>query len=157
MTRESVPQQIVPQEAVIREAQTREDFWKVLVVRGIVFMEEQKIGWAEEIDQHEDSCTHFLGEVDGQPVVVGRLRALPGGEWKLERVAVRRAWRGQGLARRMVQAMLAAAAERGAKRLRLHAQVYLADFYASFGFRTEGGIFQECGIDHVLMIREGSP
>ena len=139
---------------MIRQVQTREDLWKVLIVRGIVFIEEQKVDWEGEIDEHEDSCTHFLGEVDGQPVAAGRLRRLPDGSLKLERIAVRPAWRGQGLARGMVLAMLEVAAQRGVTTLKLHAQVYLEDFYASFGFRTEGDIFRECNIDHILMIRE---
>jgi len=141
---------------MIRIAESREDLWKVLVVRGIVFIEEQKVDWEGEIDEFEDFATHFLGEVGGQPVAAGRLRFLPEGWAKLERIAVRPAWRGQGLARRMMEAMLDAAAARGVSRLKLHAQVYLEDFYASFGFRTEGGIFRECEIDHILMIREGS-
>lgn len=139
---------------MIRIVETREDLWKVLVIRGIVFIEEQKVDWEGEIDEFEDSAIHFLGEHEGQPVAAGRLRFLEGGWAKLERIAVRPAWRGQGHARRMVEAMMRAARDRGALRMKLHAQVYLEDFYASFGFRTEGGIFDECGIDHILMIRE---
>jgi predicted GNAT family N-acyltransferase len=37
----------------------------------------------------------------------------------------------------------------------MHAQVHLQQFYEAFGFRREGGIFEECGIDHITMLREG--
>lgn len=139
---------------MIRIVETREDLWKVLVIRGIVFIEEQKVDWEGEIDAFEDDSLHFLGEVDGQPAAAGRLRFVDDGWAKLERVAVRSRWRGQGLARQIVAAMLASATEKGVRKLKLHAQVYLKDFYASFGFRVEGGIFRECDIDHILMIRK---
>ena len=136
-----------------RIAETKEDVLKVMVVRGIVFIEEQGVDWEGEIDEFEDESLHVLGEVDGQPVATGRLRTLSDGWTKLERIAVRPAWRKRGFAKGMVEFLLAAATERGAKRLKMHAQVYLEDFYGEFGFHREGAIFDECGIDHILMTR----
>jgi predicted GNAT family N-acyltransferase len=137
-----------------RVATTREDVLKVMVIRGIVFIEEQQVDWEGEIDEFEDSSLHILGEVGGQPVASGRLRQVEGGWFKLERIAVRPRWRGQGYARGMVRRLLDEAARQGATRLKMHAQVYLEDFYREFGFRREGPVFDECGIDHILMIRE---
>lgn len=137
-----------------RIATSKEDILKVMVVRGIVFIEEQGVDWEGEIDRYEDESLHVLGEVDGQPVATGRLRVLPDGWHKLERIAVRPAWRGRGLAKGMVEFLLAEAAKQGARRLKMHAQVYLEDFYGEFGFRREGDVFDECGIDHILMTRE---
>lgn len=139
---------------MIRIVSSEEDVLKVMVVRGIVFIEEQKVDWEGEIDEFEAESVHFLGECHGQPIAAGRLRMMPGGVAKVERVAVRPAWRGQGYARRMVQAIMEEARTRKAKKFKLHAQVYLEDFYASFGFQRQGGIFSECGIDHILMTRE---
>ncbi len=133
---------------------SEEDILKVMVVRGIVFIEEQGVDWEGEIDRFEKESIHFLGEHEGQPVAAGRLRILPDGVAKLERIAVRKAWRGRGFARRMVEAILTEAERKNVARFRLHAQVYLEDFYASFGFQRQGGIFRECEIDHILMIRE---
>ena len=137
-----------------RVATTREDVLKVMVIRGIVFIEEQQVDWEGEIDEFEDSSLHILGEVGGQPVASGRLRQVEGGWFKLERIAMRPRWRGQGYARGMVRRLLDEAARQGATRLKMHAQVYLEDFYREFGFRREGPVFDECGIDHILMIRE---
>lgn len=139
---------------MIRVATSEEDILKAMVVRGIVFIEEQQVDWEGEIDEFEKESTHFLGECQGQPVAAGRLRVFPDGWAKLERIAVRPAWRGKGYARRMVEALLAEAKAQGAGKLKLHAQVYLEDFYASFGFERQGGIFRECEIDHILMTRE---
>jgi len=140
---------------MIRLALTSEDILKCLVVRGIVFIEEQEVDWEGEIDEFENTSTHILGEVDGQPVAAGRLRFIDG--WaKLERVAVRPKWRGQGLARDIIAFLMAEADRQGAKKFKLHAQVYLKDLYEQFGFHQEGDVFDECGIPHILMLREES-
>jgi predicted GNAT family N-acyltransferase len=137
-----------------RIAKEPEDVLKVMVIRGIVFIEEQEVDWEGEIDEFEDDSIHILGEVGGQPVASGRLRELPDNWFKLERIAVRPRWRGKGYAREMVVALLEEAKRRGAKKFKMHAQVYLEDFYNDHGFRKEGPVFDECGIDHILMIRE---
>jgi predicted GNAT family N-acyltransferase len=141
-------------ELSLRLATSEEDVLKVLVVRGIVFIEEQQVDWEGEIDAFEKTATHFLGEVGGQPVATGRLRYVDDGWVKVERIAIRPKWRGKGYAKEMVDYMLAHAVEQGATRFKMHAQVYLEDFYTEFGFRREGDVFVECGIDHIFMVRE---
>jgi predicted GNAT family N-acyltransferase len=137
----------------LRLAESSSDVLKVMVVRGIVFIEEQGVSWEGEIDEYEDSCVHVLGEAGGQPVAAGRLRFMDDGRCKIERVAVRPAWRAQGIARAMVSFLLEEAVGRGYNEFLLHAQVYLEEFYKGFGFHRKGAIFNECGIDHVLMVR----
>jgi predicted GNAT family N-acyltransferase len=143
-------------ELSLRIAASEEDVLKALVVRGIVFIEEQEVDWEGEIDEFEKTATHFLGEVGGQPVATGRLRHLEDGWVKVERIAIRPAWRGQGFAQQMVTFMMDHALERGAKKFKMHAQVYLEKFYRGFGFAREGDVFVECGIDHILMVRKDS-
>jgi predicted GNAT family N-acyltransferase len=139
---------------VIRIADAPDDLLKVMVVRGIVFVEEQQVDWEGEFDAYERSSVHVLGEVDGQPVAAGRLRLLTDGWAKIERVAVRPRWRGRGLGRAVVIFLLEEARRRGVRRFRLHAQTYLEEFYAGYGFGREGAVFDECGIPHILMTRE---
>ena len=141
-------------EMSLRVAVSEEDVLKVLVIRGIVFIEEQGVDWEGEIDEFEKTATHFLGEVGGQPVATGRLRHLADGWVKVERIAVRARWRGRGLAKEMVAFLMDHALDMGAKKFKMHAQVYLEDFYREFNFHREGDVFIECGIDHILMIRE---
>jgi predicted GNAT family N-acyltransferase len=138
----------------LRIATSEEDVLKVHVVRGIVFIEEQQVPYEGEIDQFEKTATHFLGEADGQPVAAGRLRHLEEGWVKVERIAVRPRWRGRGYGKEIVAFMLDHALAQGARKFKMHAQVHLEDFYRKFGFRREGAVFDECGIDHILMIRE---
>jgi predicted GNAT family N-acyltransferase len=138
----------------IRLATSEEDVLKVLVVRGIVFIEEQQVDWEGEIDEFEKTATHILGEVGGQPVATGRLRFFEDGWVKVERISVRPGWRGRGLAKDNVTFKLDHAVARGAGKFKMHAQVHLEEFYQGFGFRREGPVFDECGIDHIYMVRE---
>ena len=137
-------------------ATTPDDLLKVMVVRGIVFVEEQQVAWEGEFDEFDKESVHLLALAGGQPVGAGRLRMLADGWAKLERIAVRPAWRGRGIAHAIVKRLLAEAATLGATRCKLHAQVYLEDFYARYGFRREGEVFNECDIDHILMLRDSS-
>lgn len=140
---------------VFRVAATPADLLKVMVVRGIVFHDEQGVDWADEFDADDAAAIHVVGEADGQPVASGRLLPLADGWAKLGRIAVREQWRGRGYAHGMVGVLLQEARRLGAVKLKLHAQVYLEDFYAGYGFARRGGVFDECGIDHILMTREG--
>jgi len=134
-------------------ATTAADVLKVMGVRAIVFHDEQGVDWADEFDADDAAAIHLLGTCDGQPVACGRVVLQADGWAKLGRVAVREQWRGRGFGHGVFGALLQEAERRGATRLKLHAQTYLEDFYAGYGFRREGGVFDECGIAHILMKR----
>ena len=134
-------------------AETPRDRIKALMVRAIVFMEEQGVTFGDELDAHEEQALHILGEVAGEPLAAGRLRFDDG--WaRLERIAIRRAYRGRHLSHALIRFMLAEASRRGYRRYRLHAQLHLCDLYHRHGFRPRGRHFKEAGIDHVCMVRE---
>ncbi len=128
-----------------------EDLVKVFIVRGIVFIEEQGVSYNIEHDEYDFSATHVLGEMDGEPFATGRIRAV--GEYaKLERVAIRKPYRGKGLGHKLTEFMLSVAKDQGFKKFKVHAQSYLKDFYQKQGFEIVGDMFKEAGIDHCLMI-----
>ena len=132
-----------------------EDLIKVFIVRGIVFIEEQGVPYTIEHDEHDLSATRILGEMDGEPFAAGRIRTL--GECaKLERVAIRKAYRGRNLGHELTDFMISVAKEQGFKKYKVHAQSYLTDFYQKHGFEIVGDMFKEAGIDHYLMIRNDS-
>ncbi len=136
---------------MFKVATNQEDLVKSFVVRGIVFVEEQGISYRIEHDEHDVLATHILGEMDGEPFAAGRIRAV--GEYaKLERIAVRKSYRGKGLGHKLTEYMLFVAQEQGFKKFKLHAQSYLKDFYQKHGFEVVGDMFKEAGIDHYLMI-----
>lgn len=79
-----------------------------------------------------------------------RLIELPGGEFRLGRVCVSRHARGEGAARRLMQAALG---EVGDGVCVLDAQSHLTGIYTAFGFEPDGAEFTEDGILHVPMRR----
>jgi predicted GNAT family N-acyltransferase len=129
-----------------------DDLIRVFTVRDIVFIEEQKVPYKIERDKYDYSSIHVLGEDNGEPFAAGRIR--PVGEYaKLERIAIRKQYRGKHLGHKLTDFMLETARSRGFKKFKLHAQTYLANFYKKHGFEIIGEMFKEAGIDHYLMIR----
>ncbi|MFN3533040.1 MAG: GNAT family N-acetyltransferase [Candidatus Brocadia sp.] len=132
-----------------------DDLIKVFIVRGIVFIEEQGISYKIERDSYDYSVTHILGEENGEPFAAGRIR-IHGEYAKLERIAIRKAYRGKELGHKLIEFMILTAKEQGFKKFKVHAQVYLTDFYQKHGFEIVGNVFKEAGIDHYVMIRDES-
>lgn len=135
---------------------TMDELIRAFSVRAIVFIGEQHCPYVLEIDEHEHSSIHILGEIDGEPAAAARLR-FPGPYAKLERIAVRKEWRGRGIGHALVDFMIEQAKLRGHHTFKMHAQAYLVDFYSRHGFVRHGDLFDEAGIDHYLMIRQDSP
>jgi ElaA protein len=70
---------------------------------------------------------------------------------KIERVAVLAKRRRLGLGRALMEAAERAAAQRGHRRLVLHAQVAVIPFYERLGWEAYGPEFLEAGIPHRAM------
>jgi predicted GNAT family N-acyltransferase len=136
-----------------RIARSMDDLIKVFVVRGIVFLDEQRVSYREEMDEHEHAAIHILGEIDGEPVAAGRIRFLDAFA-KLERLAVRKPYRGNGYGDQLMRFAMEVARDRGFSKFRLNAQVAVRDFYARHGFQVCGENFMEANIEHCPMIRE---
>ena len=83
-----------------------------------------------------------------------RLRDLGGGEWKLERMAVDRRVRRNGVGGRLLAGAEREARERGATEMVLNAQRRAESFYAARGYVPEGDTFLEAEIEHVRMRKE---
>ena len=135
-------------------ASTHDDLIKVYIVRGIVFIDEQKCPYSLEIDEHEHSSLHILGEDEsGEPYAAARIRFF-GDYAKLERIAIRKEWRGTGLGLELVEYMVSVAEKRGFRKYKMHAQSHLQSFYGKLGFKPHGDLFDEAGIEHITMIKE---
>lgn len=130
-----------------------EDRLKAFMVRWVVFCGEQGVRHDIERDEFDDTATHVLGEIDGEPVAAGRLRCLPDYA-KLERIAVRSPYRGRGIGVEVTRFLIKLARERGYSSFRMNAQAHLEEFYGRLGFRKVGENFMEAGIEHVPMVRE---
>lgn len=137
----------------IEEVSGGADMEAALAIRHEVFCVEQGVDQEEEFDGRDGVCRHYLARLDGRAVGAARTRPLGEGEAKIERVAVLRDLRGRGIGRALMERTIGDLARSGLARIVVHAQRHAETFYASLGFVTHGGVFDEAGIPHVKMVR----
>lgn len=133
------------------KATSKEELALVFALRKIVFVEEQGVPPEIEWDKEEES-THFLALSDYKPCGACRWRKTPNG-YKLERFAVLKDYRGNGIGRAMIATALADLPD-DAGYIYLNAQVDAKSLYAKFGFVAEGEEFEEAGIKHLKMVKK---
>jgi predicted GNAT family N-acyltransferase len=122
-------------------------------IRSRVFIQEQHVPEALEWDGEDAQALHVLAQ-DGAGQAIGTARLLLHDRLAhLGRMAVLPAWRGQGVGRALLDALLAAAQARGARTAFLNAQTTAVGFYARAGFALEGDEFLDAGIPHLRMTR----
>ena len=119
-------------------------------IRLAVFVEEQRVPVEIEWDDQDEKSLHALAYLpDGNAVATGRL--LPDGH--IGRMAVLKAWRGQGVGGAILERLIAVARERGDREIELFAQTHAIPFYRKYGFAESGSVFEEAGIPHQAMRR----
>ncbi|MBS0294372.1 MAG: YbgC/FadM family acyl-CoA thioesterase [Proteobacteria bacterium] len=123
-------------------------------LRMSVFVEEQGIDPAIELDAHDAGAVHAVAYNRlAQPVATGRLLYEAPGDARIGRMAVDRVVRGQRWGRMVLDALVHAARERGDAQVTLHAQRSAEGFYLRAGFEAVGEPFEEAGIPHITMRR----
>ena len=120
-------------------------------IREAVFVVEQEVPPEIEYDEFEASSSHILARLDGRPVGTARWRKTEHGQ-KLERFAVLKSVRGQGVGAALVKFVLDQIDD--TELAYLNSQVSAIAFYSRLGFKETGGIFYEAGIPHRKMIRK---
>jgi ElaA protein len=129
---------------------TAYDVWRL---RQQVFVVEQDCPYPDLDGRDLEDPTRHLVLLDDEDAVVGTLRVLDDGGWsRIGRVVVAPAARGRGLAAAMMDEAMALCGDR---EVRLDAQTGLTAFYEGYGFVVTGPEFDEDGVMHVPMAREG--
>lgn len=124
------------------------DIKACLEVRRAVFIEEQNVPEAEEIDGLDDSCLHVLAVQNDIPVGTARI-VIKEGIAKIGRVCVLSKMRGTGLgAAIMREAMVVCKSQAGVEKAILGSQIQAMGFYEKLGFRAFGPIYLDAGIEH---------
>lgn len=117
-------------------------------VRHAVFVEEQNVPEELEWDDVDEGAYHVLATSrDGEPIGTGRINL----DGRIGRMAVAKWWRGRGVGRAILDALVALARKEGLDRVYLHAQTHAIPFYAKHGFISDGAEFDEAGIPHRAM------
>ncbi len=137
----------------ISKASFEDQHWKdIRAIRDVVFVEEQAVSPEEEYDEFENTSRHFLALLDGVPAGTARWRRTENGI-KLERFAVKKEFRGFGVGKALVDAVLSDVnpGANAGTRIYLHAQLHAIPFYAGSGFEAFGEEFIEADIRHRKM------
>lgn len=132
----------------IEPADYQADFDDLQAVRTAVFVDEQGIAPEQEFDELDRVCHHMLAR-DSQRLAIGTARITAQGQ--IGRLAVLRAWRGQGVGSSLLRMLIEKARGLRLSGVYAHAQLSAMAFYQKAGFVAEGEVFMEAGIPHRLM------
>ncbi|ANU08898.1 acetyltransferase YybD [Planococcus antarcticus DSM 14505] len=132
---------------------TAKELYDILKLRVDVFVVEQNCPYPE-LDDFDQLSIHLLYRENGN--VLSYARLVPGGvKYELPsigRVIVRKEARGRGFAKELLERSIDYILnEWNAPAIQLQGQVYLQEFYQSFGFEPVSDSYDEDGIPHVDM------
>lgn len=135
---------------------TLDELYQILKARVDVFVVEQNCPY-KEVDGIDDQCLHLFTEESGQ--LTSYCRLIPPGvmynEPSIGRILVQPNFRKQKLGRQLLtKAIETTKITFNRTDIKIHAQVYLSDFYRSFGFIPVSEEYLEDGILHVDMVLE---
>ncbi|MDE3120625.1 MAG: GNAT family N-acetyltransferase [Paracoccaceae bacterium] len=117
-------------------------------LRRVVFIEEQGVPEADELDDKDGEAIHLLATDAGRPVGTARL-LLMGKTGKIGRVCVLKEMRGTGLGAALIRAAVDRLRQiEGIATVKLGAQVHALGFYEKLGFTAFGPVYDDAGIPH---------
>lgn len=137
----------------VERAVTPESVEEALQIRFDVFIKEQGIAPDRESDELDAVNSHWLvRDESGYPVATARMIDQGDGVGKIERIAVIKPCRNQGIGRMLLEQMERDAKTIGFERLLIHAQLYCQGFYEKLGYEvTDATLFFEEDIPHIKM------
>ncbi len=132
------------------------ELYEIIWLRNEVFVVEQNCVF-QDADHKDHYAYHFMGWINDDLVAYTRL--LPAGKYYQEmsigRVVTSPKYRRSGLGKELMTASISKCFELfGEGPIKIGAQLYLKDFYGSFGFVQCGDVYDEDGIDHIHMLRQ---
>ena len=130
-----------------------EDIATCLALRRAVFIEEQGVSVADEIDGRDADAHHVLATSAGAPLGCARI-LVSGDTANIGRVCVLKEARGRGLGAAIIKICLdVARTQPGVTRAKLGAQTHALPFYEKLGFEAFGPVYRDAGIPHRDMER----
>ena len=136
---------------------TPHEVYAIIQLRNEVFVVEQNCVF-QDADGKDQKCYHLMGFANGTLAAYARL--VPAGESyenvSIGRIATSPHFRNKGAGK----ALLTAAIDQckvlfNEQTIKIGAQLYLKNFYESFGFKQTSEVYDEDGIPHIEMIRIG--
>ena len=138
----------------VKIAETAEDKEIAFSIRKKVFVEEQGIPLHLEIDEYDQSATHFIIFENNEPIAAARLRLTDELTGKVERVCVLPKHRGKHFGVYVMEAIEEHAKALHLGKLKLNAQTYAIPFYEKLNFEITSPEFNDAGIPHRAMEKQ---
>ena len=134
-------------------ADSQEQIDAAMALRTVVFVEEQRVPLAEEIDGLDDQATHIVA-LDGEEVVATCRLLADGTTIKLGRMVVAKERRREGIASKMLRVADQQSKLLGGEQISLAAQTYAVALYEQDGYVAYGEPFPDAGIEHIWMSKQ---
>ncbi len=122
---------------VFKSKQSKDVRRLLLYKKESVCREKSRYPEESEIDEYESESIHLIGYDNGQPVATARIRPINETTVKIERVAVMKSHRGQGMGRMLMQAVESLAKDEGFYVATMNAQCHAIPFYESLNFKMK--------------------
>jgi predicted GNAT family N-acyltransferase len=134
------------------------DWLRVASIRSAVYIGEQECPYEEEFDGNDFTAIHLLGYVGDEPAGCIRIRHFADFA-KVERLAVRKEFRGTILSFQLVRAAIELCRAKGYRRIYGHAQKRLLSFWGRFGAvpLPGGKEFAFSDFDYVEVVADFEP
>jgi ElaA protein len=137
---------------MIQSIAVTRDLATCLAIRRKVFIDEQGVSEADEVDGLDPVALHLLAMQDAAPVGTARI-LVEGALGKIGRVCVLPQARGTGLGAALIRAaVVELQAMPGVAKAKLGAQVHALGFYERLGFEAVGQVYMDAGIPHLDMV-----
>ena len=136
---------------------TKEELYEILSFRQSIFVVEQK-SWYQDADGLDNISLHLL--LKDNTFLVGYLRLIPPGKKydtpSIGRIAIKENLRGNAIGSELVKRGIKKSSETYlTDSVTISAQNYLTKFYQNHGFTIQGEVYDEDGIPHVKMVKDG--
>ncbi len=132
------------------------ELYKILQLRNEVFIVEQNCPY-QDCDNKDLYAWHLMGMQEDKLIAYSRLLA-PGisySESSIGRVVSSPSARKKGMGKKlMLESIRQIKNLFNTGTIRIGAQLYLQNFYESFGFTKDGEIYLEDNIPHIIMLKE---
>ncbi len=135
---------------------TVKELYAILRLRSEVFVVEQNCVF-QDMDNKDQSCYHLMGWENN--ILIAYTRLMPpqiAYEFSsIGRVVTSQSARGTGIGKLLMEKSIEELEHLfGRSPVKIGAQLYLKEFYNTFGFKQSSDIYDEDGIDHIEMIRQ---
>lgn len=136
---------------------SNDELYNILKLRNAIFIVDQQCVFADIDGRDQAGCYHFFCTLNNQIIAYARIFE-PGQVYQepcLSRVCTSLDQRGKGMGKELVKRALDEMSRLfPGQPIRIGAQLYLKTFYEGFGFKIEGDLYIEDGIEHIQMIRK---